>query len=68
MCVCVRVLYDMNIFLQHLAQNDGNKAAEDAFKYLTEEEDEGCENRETQERVAVRGDSRVWSPGGNGLW
>lgn len=46
MCVCIRVLYDMNIFLQHLAQNDGNEA-EDAFKYLTEEKDEGCENRET---------------------
>lgn len=45
-CVCIRVLYDMNIFLQHLAQNDGNEA-EDAFKYLTEEKDEGCENRET---------------------
>lgn len=46
-CVCIRVLYDMNIFLRHLAQNDGNEAAEDAFKYLTEEKDEGCENRET---------------------
>lgn len=53
----------MNIFLQHLAQNDGNEA-EDAFKYLTEEKDEGCENRNIRaggcERQQSGIVSRLW--------